>query len=81
MQQANFMSHSMKRLRKALFFTQSEIAHKIGVSLQVWQQWEYGKRIPRGDFIIKLLHLAKSEGQDLLEFFPVTNDRLDSNIS
>ncbi len=49
-----------KEIRAKGKFTQAEIAKKIGVSLRTYCDWEYGKHIPSGEKVLRLLALRES---------------------
>ena len=48
------MSNNLKALRRAANKTQAEIADELGVKLETYRSWEYGKRNPTGQMAIKL---------------------------
>lgn len=48
-------SHSIKRLRRGLGFTQKQLAEKLGVSLVTINKWEHDKASPRKKYISKLV--------------------------
>jgi transcriptional regulator with XRE-family HTH domain len=47
-------SSRIKLIRKTKKLSQKEISHELGVSDTTYQNYEYGKRIPPGDFLFNL---------------------------
>ena len=54
-------SHSIKRLRRGLGFTQKQLAEKLGVSLVTINKWEHDKASPRKKYISKLDSMNRDE--------------------
>lgn len=48
------MSNNIKALRVASKKTQTQVARDLGVKLETYRSWEYGKRNPTGQMAIKL---------------------------
>lgn len=48
------MSNNIKALRLASKKTQTQVARDLGVKLETYRSWEYGKRNPTGKAAIKL---------------------------
>lgn len=53
-------AREIKALRVRLGLTQSQMADRLGVHLNTYQQWEYGRRKPRRP-TLKLLEILKKE--------------------
>jgi len=49
------------RLRSALGETQEGMARRLGCTLSGYIQWEKGRRIPGGDWLLKLMALCPDE--------------------
>lgn len=48
------MGNNLKALRLAAGKTQSQVAEGLGVKLETYRSWEYGKRNPTGQTAIEL---------------------------
>lgn len=48
------MSNNIKALRLASKKTQTQVARDLGVKLETYRNWEYGKRNPTGETAMKL---------------------------
>jgi transcriptional regulator with XRE-family HTH domain len=52
---------AIHRLRSALGETQEGMARRLGCTLSGYIQWEKGRRIPGGDWLLKLMALCPDE--------------------
>jgi len=52
---------AVHRLRSALGETQEGMARRLGCTLSGYIQWEKGRRIPGGDWLLKLMALCPDE--------------------
>ncbi|MBI1940705.1 MAG: helix-turn-helix transcriptional regulator [Acidobacteria bacterium] len=52
---------AIRRLRSALDETQEGMARRLGCTLSGYIQWEKGRRIPGGDWLLKLMALCPDE--------------------
>jgi putative transcriptional regulator len=52
----------IKALRARLGLTQAQMAERMGVALQTYQQWEHGRRKPRRP-TLKLLEILTNEAE------------------
>lgn len=57
------MGNNIKALRLATKKTQTQVARELGVKLETYRSWEYGKRNPTGKMAIKIA-----------DYFGVTTD-------
>lgn len=48
------LSDALRRFRKGFDLTQKQVASAAGVTEQVYQQYEYGKVVPRVSILIRL---------------------------
>lgn len=60
------LNTKLKKVRENSGLTQVQVADKAKVSLRAYQQYEYGKRIPRAD-VAKLI--AKALNSSVEELF------------
>lgn len=51
------------RIKKGL--TQKEVAEAIGIQLNHYQHYEYSKRVPRGEIMIKLVKVLELNLNDV----------------
>lgn len=58
---------AIRRLRSALEETQEGMARRLGCTLSGYIQWEKGRRIPGGDWLLKLMALCPDD--DTRSFF------------
>ena len=45
----------LRAARKAKGLTQKQVAEAVGIQLNHYQHYEYSKRVPRGEIMIKLI--------------------------
>ncbi len=55
------LSAVIRKLRLALIETQEGMARRLGCTLSGYIQWEKGKRVPGGDWLLKLMALCPDE--------------------
>ena len=46
---------TLKEYRKSLGLSQTQLAERLGVSYQAYQQWENGKRAPGADALVRFV--------------------------
>lgn len=56
----------IKELRKEKNFSQSQLAHRIGVSQKAVDYWELGTNEPKASYIVKLAELFEVSADFLL---------------
>lgn len=62
------LAKAVRQLRKSLGDTQEGMARRLGCTLSGYIQWEKGRRIPGGDWLLKLMALCPDEEtRDLFE--------------
>lgn len=49
----------IQALRKRMGMSQQDLAHKLGRALSTVAQWEQGKAIPRGDFVMLMIRMSR----------------------
>jgi transcriptional regulator with XRE-family HTH domain len=54
----------IRQLRIDLDYSQREMAELIGVTKSAWSQWEIGHRVPRHDYLVKMIELDASHQPD-----------------
>ncbi len=62
-----FSPEALKAARKAGGFTQKALGEAVGTTEQHVQLWEYGKRTPTADYLLRILVLLGCAPQDLLK--------------
>lgn len=53
-----FLGDAIRALREALTLSQEEMAHQIGCTYAAYRQWEAGRRVPSGDWLIQILAMC-----------------------
>jgi transcriptional regulator with XRE-family HTH domain len=53
---------AIRQLRSAMGETQEGMARRLGCTLSGYIQWEKGRRMPGGDWLLKLMALCPDEG-------------------
>lgn len=48
---------NLKRARETAHLTQSQVSEKLGITPVAYQNYEYGKREPKGDMLVQLANL------------------------
>jgi len=61
-----FSRHAFRSLRQARGLTQKKLGEAIGTTEQHVQLWEYGKRTPTADYLLRAMVLLGCTPQDLL---------------
>ena len=62
------LSAAIRRLRQALLLTQEGMARRLGCTLSGYIQWEKGRRVPGGEWLLKLMALCPdAETRSLFE--------------
>jgi len=59
--QGTALATAVQQLRQALGHTQEGMARRLGCTLSGYIQWEKGRRVPGGDWLLKLLALCPDE--------------------
>lgn len=52
------ISLGIVRLRKDLGFSQDRMARELGCTVSAYQQWEQGRRLPGGEWLLRLLQMC-----------------------
>jgi DNA-binding XRE family transcriptional regulator len=52
------LSTAIRELRRALGVTQEGMARRLGCTLSGYIQWEKGRRVPGGEWLLKLMALC-----------------------
>ncbi len=52
------LARAISRLRQALGLTQETMARRLGCTLSGYIQWEKGRRVPGGEWLLKLMALC-----------------------
>jgi DNA-binding XRE family transcriptional regulator len=60
------LKNAIREAREKAELTQAELAEKIGVCSKYVQSWEYGKRKPNGENLVKLAEILNAQPKDLL---------------
>jgi transcriptional regulator with XRE-family HTH domain len=60
------LASAIRQLREALGDTQEGMARRLGCTLSGYIQWEKGRRVPGGDWLLKLMALCPDEETRLL---------------
>lgn len=55
------LTSAIRQLREALGETQEGMARRLGCTLSGYIQWEKGRRLPGGDWLLKLMALCPDE--------------------
>lgn len=55
------LSRAIRQLREAVEETQEGMARRLGCTLSGYIQWEKGRRVPGGDWLLKLMALCPDE--------------------
>ena len=55
------LATAIRELRQALGDTQEGMAHRLGCTLSGYIQWEKGRRMPGGDWLLRLMALCPDE--------------------
>jgi transcriptional regulator with XRE-family HTH domain len=55
------LATAIRELRQALGDTQEGMARRLGCTLSGYIQWEKGRRVPGGDWLLKLMALCPDE--------------------
>ena len=55
----------LKARRKELLLTQKQVAEMLGIKWQVYQQYEYGKKLPNVLLAIKIANALKTTVEGL----------------
>jgi transcriptional regulator with XRE-family HTH domain len=55
------LATAIRELRQVLGDTQEGMARRLGCTLSGYIQWEKGRRVPRGDWLLKLMALCPDE--------------------
>ena len=68
------LGNAIHQLRSALGETQEGVARRLGCTLSGYIQWEKGRRIPGGDWLLKLMALCPDEDtrslfEDQIDFY------------
>jgi transcriptional regulator with XRE-family HTH domain len=62
------LATAIRELRQALGDTQEGMARRLGCTLSGYIQWEKGRRVPGGDWLLRLMALCPDEDtRDLFE--------------
>lgn len=68
-QTMKFNYEILKEKRKALGYTQEDVAYAVGTRVRTYQKWEYGQTSPNGYFLLRLMNWLDIENvQDMIEF-------------
>jgi len=59
--QGTALATAVRELRQALGHTQEGMARRLGCTLSGYIQWEKGRRVPGGDWLLKLIALCPDE--------------------
>lgn len=73
------MNTKLLSLRKGAGLTQSELAQKIGVTIQTISRWENGMSIPSPKRIKRMADLFNVDGSDI--FLSSYTTKVDKNIN
>lgn len=55
----------LKLARTAKGMTQKQVAEAVGIQLNHYQHYEYSKRVPRGEIMIKLIKILDLNLDDI----------------
>jgi putative transcriptional regulator len=69
-----FSAPDIRALRDRVGFSQTEFAHMIGVSVDTLQNWEQGRRAPRGP-ALALLKVVQKEPNTVIQAIHGTRGR------
>jgi transcriptional regulator with XRE-family HTH domain len=59
--QTTALSKAIRELRQALGVTQEGMARQLGCTLSGYIQWEKGRRVPGGEWLLKLMALCPDD--------------------
>jgi len=59
------LSEVLKQARIAKNMTQKQVAVAIGIELNAYQNYEYDKRKPRGDILVKLIRVLDLDPEEV----------------
>jgi transcriptional regulator with XRE-family HTH domain len=61
---SDWTADHIRQLRVDLNYSQSQMAELIGVTKSGWSSWERGHRVPRHDYLVKMIELDASHQPD-----------------